>query len=401
MAAAVGAQQPSARPPQPPSTPRSTQMPTLPLTQLAERALAADLDNRAFTLTFAQPVPIKDLLLLLVRGTSLSVIPDPTIAGSFIGELKNVTVRRALGLVLPPLGLDFAVNGGFVRVFKRQPETRLFDINFIATERTGEAMVADGTAGATFARVVATTSGDLFADLTKGVQALLSESATFNVDRKASLLQVTDFPERLDRVALYLDAVTDRAHRQVQIDARVIEVELNEAHMSGLDWTPLSQTRNASKLAAALAEQGKVSVLANPRLLVLNNEPAIVRAVTQTGGKDELRQASEAVTISVTAQIAPDRIVLLSLSPIVSARAEPAGNDARGPSALREAETIARVADGETIVFAGFPRNREISERKNTGIKGGWFGRSTLVTKQRIELVVLLTPTIVTSIPPG
>src|SRR5690348_9493179 len=50
---------------------RPGQLPTLPLTQLDERSLAADLDNRTFTLTFAQAVPIKDLLLLLVRGTSL------------------------------------------------------------------------------------------------------------------------------------------------------------------------------------------------------------------------------------------------------------------------------------------------------------------------------------------
>src|SRR5712692_4250348 len=188
---------------------RPAQMPTLPLTQLDERAHAADLDNRTFTLTFGQPVPIKDLLLLLVRGTSLSIIPDPAISGSFIGELKNVTVRQALGLILPPLGLDYAVDGGFIRVFKRQPETRLFDINYIATQRNGDSSI--GTTGvsreAPFARVSSATSTDLFADLTKGVQTLLSERAAFNVDRKAGLLQATDFPERLDRIAEYLETV--------------------------------------------------------------------------------------------------------------------------------------------------------------------------------------------------
>src|SRR5438132_1876278 len=111
-------------------------MPTLPLTQLDDRTLAADLDNRIFTLTFSQPVPVKDLLLLIVRGTSLSIVPDPAIAGSFIGELKNVTVRQALNLVLPPFGLDYTVEGSFIRVFRRQPDTRLFDVNYIATERT-------------------------------------------------------------------------------------------------------------------------------------------------------------------------------------------------------------------------------------------------------------------------
>ena len=111
-------------------------MPTLPLTQLDERGPAADLDNRTFTLTFAQPVPVRDLLLLLVRGTNLSLIPDPAITGSFIGELKNVTVRQALDSILPPLGLDYGVDGGFIRVFGRERDTRIFDINYIAAERS-------------------------------------------------------------------------------------------------------------------------------------------------------------------------------------------------------------------------------------------------------------------------
>src|SRR2546427_9752703 len=93
------------------AAPRPGQMPVLPLTQLDERGAAAELDNRTFTLTFAQPVAIKDLLLLLVRGTNLSVIPDPAIDGSFIGELKNVTVRRALDLSPPPLGRGYRVSG--------------------------------------------------------------------------------------------------------------------------------------------------------------------------------------------------------------------------------------------------------------------------------------------------
>jgi len=121
-------------------------MPALPLTQLDDRAMAGDLDNRSFTLTFAQPVPIKDLLLLLVRGTSLSVVPDPGISGSFIGEIKNVTVRQALGLMLRPLGLGYALEGSVVRVFKREPETRIFDLNYIVTERVGGSTVS-GEAG--------------------------------------------------------------------------------------------------------------------------------------------------------------------------------------------------------------------------------------------------------------
>jgi type II secretory pathway component GspD/PulD (secretin) len=350
---------------------RPPQMPALPLTQLDDRALSADLDNRTFTLTFAQPVAVSDVLLLLVRGTNLSVVPDPSIGGSFIGELKSVTVRQALGLILPPLGFDFTVDGGFIHVFRREPETRLFAVDYVAAQRTGSAGVgADPAVGPNLssARVTTTTQTDLFADIAKGVQTLLSNRGAFNVDRKAGLVQVTDFPERLDRIGVYLDAVQDRVQRQVQIEARVIELELNDEKATVLDWTALRQTRDAQKVMAALSAQGKVAVLASPRLVVMNNEPAIVKA--------------EGLTIAVTPQIAADAIVMLSLSPIVTT------------PLVVQSDMIARVADGETIVVAGFGRDVESRERKTTGVKGGWFGRSTVVTRKHVELVVLLTPRI-------
>ena len=378
---------------QPPSQ-RPAPMPTLPLTQLDDRAPAGDLDKRAFTLTFAQPVPVKDLLLLLVRGTSLSVVPDPAIGGTFIGELKNVTVRQALGLILRPLGLDYALEGGVIRVSRREPETRIFDLNYIATGRVGQATVAGDGGPRTSASVMTSTKTDVFEELANGVRTLLTERAAFNVDRKAGLLQVTDFPERLDRVAIYLDTVQDRVQRQVQIDARVIEVEPNDAKASGIDWASLAvamsgaatadvpvarrrtmnglRVTDVGKLLDLLEKQGTVTVVANPRLLTLNNEPSIVRTGT--------------MSLSVTPQISGDSVLTLSLTPIVTS-----------PVAF-ESDMLARVADGETLVVSGFTRDREIKERKAVGISGGWFGRGTVVTRKRVELVILLTARIVAGV---
>ena len=91
----------------------------------------------------------------------------------------------------------------------------------------------------------------------------------------------------------------------------------------------------------------------------MNNEPAIVR--------------SETLTLSVTPQIAPDGVVMLSLTPMLKA------------PAIAESDTLARVADGETLVISGFTRNREVRERTNQGLRGGWFGRGTVVTQKRVE----------------
>ena len=373
---------------------RPAPMPALPLTQIDERVPAGDLDNRAFTLTFAQPVPVKDLLLLLVRGTSLSIVPDPAIGGTFIGELKNVTVRQALALILRPLGLDYALDGGVIRVFRREAETRIFDLNYIATERAGQATVGGEGGPRTSASVTSSTRTDVFEDLANGVRTLLTERAAFNVDRKAGLLQVTDFPERLDRVAIYLETVQDRVHRQVQIDARVIEIEPTDATASGIDWAGVAakmsgaptadvpvatrQTMNGlrvtdvGRLLDLLGEQGTVTVVAHPRMLALNNEPSIVR--------------TETMSFSVTPQISGESVLTLSLTPIV-----------KSPTVI-ESDMLARIVDGETLVVSGFTRDREIKEKKALGIGGGWFGRGTVVTRKRVELVILLTAKIVAGV---
>lgn len=379
----VSAQQPAVRP-----APRAP-LPVLPLTQLDEREQAPDLDSRTFTVSFVQPTPMRDVLMMLVRGTNLSIVPGPDVNGAFIGELKGVTVRRALDTVLPPFGLDYAVDGSVVHVFRRERETRLYDLNYIATLRTGAGSVGAARSDArSWAQVSSATGTDVFAEIERSVRTLLSDHASLSVDRQAGLLQVTDYPERLDRVANYLEAVQDRVHRQVEIDARVIEVELDAASAPA---TPALRVADVEKFLADLAARGKVTTLAAPRLLTLNNEPAIVRGADE-GAKD----GGSALTLSVTPQIG-DGVITLSLSPIVTLAGS--GADGRGAAASRrEADTLARVADGETLVVSGFGRDRETRERKVQGIKGGWFGRTTVVTKKRVELLVLLTPRIVNPI---
>jgi MSHA biogenesis protein MshL len=376
-------------------------MPTLPLTQIDDRLPAAELDNRTFALSFAQPVAIRDLLLLLVHGTSLSMIPDPGISGTFIGELKNVTVRHALNLVLQPLGLDYTVDGGFIRVFKREPEMRLFDINYIATGRTGTVAIGAG-AGANMAQVSSSTATDMFSDLSKGIQPLLSERGTFSLDRKAGLLQVIDFPERLDRVAVYLDAVHDHVHRQVQIDVRVVQVELKSAQ--AIDWNAVApagpppaaggsptltsvRVTDVARLLAALAAQGKVTTIAGTRLRTLNNETAILRAASDIQARTKQDRATDqaltdGLTVTVTPQIGSDGSVMLSLSPMLTLSSNGLGGRFSGRSS-GEADMLARLADGETMVVAGFSR-----------VPPGDFGRSPAVTTRPIEVVVLLTPKI-------
>lgn len=406
----------------PPATlpsPGPEQLPSLPVTLLDERRLA-DLDGpRTVSLTFSQPIPITEVLMLLVRGTAFSVVTDAAVTGTFIGELKDLSMRQALEAVLFPQDLEYAVEGSVIRVFPRRAQTRMFEVDHLNVRRalqrrTRATASVDGQGG-----VELTTSieSDIFAEVDAGVRALLSPSGRHHVDRKAGLVQVTDFADRLDRVSAYLEAVHVRATRQVRLDARVLEVTL--ADRTTIDWnavmaragTPLRtaapgvatagvRAADLDALVSALGEQGTIRMIASPRTIAMNNEPAVMRAGTSevSFGEGETGRATSVavgLTLTVTPQIAADGIVHLHVAP---AWAEKTGQ-VRSPEGgtvpvLRgsDADTLVRVQEGETVVISGALQGRT-EARTATGFSG-FFGAQEH-RPVHVELVVLLSPSLV------
>ncbi len=409
-------------------TPRSFQsgpqqpLPQLPVTRLDDRQPPADLDGpQSVSLTLAQPLPLRDMLLLLVRGTAFSLVADERVDGTFSGELKNLTMRQALEAVLFPRDLDYDVQGTLIRVYPRKPATRLFDVNYLNVRRSVE-RTTGGTAHVGRGpdlRVTTSIDADLFDELERGVERMLSPGGRAHVDRVAGLVQVTDFTDRLDQIGVYIEAVQLRATRQVRLDARVLEVTLNSAARP-VNWTDVAagagvgsaapgaagiQVRDFDALLSAIATQGTVRLIAAPRLLAMNNEPAVLRIGTEAvyfvplAGNGDAQPAPattlEGLTLIVTAQIAADGIVQLHVAPTYAE----ASGQAKGPRRaaapvldVSEADTLVRVRDGETVILSGFLKEgtRTIP---GTGFAGFFGAESHQAVKN--ELVILLTPTVV------
>ena len=470
-ARAPGQQAPVAGQQQPPLAPA-------PVTRLDDRQIHPELDGQRFSLSFSEPRPIIDILRLLVADTSLSLIPDPALNQTFIGELKNVTLREALDLMLEPLGLAYSVQGNVIRVFVPEFETRLYSIDRVITLRSGSrGMSAStgaggaGVSGAPAAGVVpgtpvatgvvtgngTSTAGggssstvggrdgpDLFGEIEEGIRALLSADGTFSLNETAALLQVTDRTSRLDRIEQYVEAVMLRALRQVQIEARVIEVELRDEFSAGINWqVVLGDLTNSvtvtqslapatsgaftlalnigdfSALLNAFATQGKVNVLSSPRVTAMNNEPAVMRIGTQdvffttttqvnpdTGQILQTtvtpQSITEGVVLSVTSQVSADGVINMSINPSITERTGVATSrlgDTVPIISVRETDTVVRVREGDTIVIAGLMQDRTTSDDTKVPVLGdipviGNAFKSTVRRRTKTDLVILLTPTV-------
>jgi general secretion pathway protein D len=160
----------------------------------------------------------------------------------------------------------------------------------------------------------------------------------------------------------------------------------------------------------AIGEQGRVEMIAAPQVLAMNNEPAIVRVGTervyfdvtsrQDGGRPQQTATPgsvlEGFALTVIPQIAGDGTVQLSVAPTYTENTGEAKSPVGGiypVLRVSQADTNVRVQDGDTIVFSGFLRDRTRT-KPATGV-GSYFGAQAH-ERVRSELVVLLTPTIVT-----
>lgn len=387
----------------------------LPVVRL-DSAASATLDSvRPLSMRFSQPVPLRDVLLLLVRDTGLSLATEPDIEGTFVGELSGVTLRQALDLVLGPHGVGYTVEGSAIRVFRKRPETRIFDINVSNAVRSGSGETAFSTglpgsaAPATRGQVQWRAEADPFAEITRAVGSLLSSDGRFSVDRKAGVVQVTDYADRLDRVSLYLESVERRLRRQVEIVARLVEVTLSDPGAYAVDWsaaverarTPAPRstgTLDFQAFVSALGQQGTVTVLASPRITTLHNEPALVRVGTQDvvftreGDADRAGSLLEGFALTVTPHISADGEITLAISPALAQKTgEVRSHDGQRVPVLAvdELNAAVRLRDGETLVLPGLSRESTLTEAPARGLTALF--RREQVRKARSEVAVLLT----------
>jgi type II secretory pathway component GspD/PulD (secretin) len=151
-------------------------------------------------------------------------------------------------------------------------------------------------------------------------------------------------------------------------------------------------------------------MIAAPHVVAMNNEPAVMRAGTQgvyfttasqidPAGRVERTSTPvailEGLTLTVTAQIASDGIVQLSVAPTYAEKtgqSKSAAGDIFPILQVSEADTLVRVHDGGTVVISGFLQGR-VQAKTGAGL-AGFFGAQAR-ERTTSELVLLLTPSVV------
>ncbi len=168
-----------------------------------------------------------------------------------------------------------------------------------------------------------------------------------------------------------------------------------------------------------LSKQVEAKLLANPRVLVLDNETASIKIVTEIPYSESIQTVSATgliiarmqfkdvgVQLLVTPHVAREGMIRLKLKPefgVLAKAVDPGSKALEAPAVnTRTLETIALVKDGQTVVMGGLRKketSKDISKVPLLGdlpLLGGLFRYETENEKIN-ELVVFITPKIVSS----
>jgi type IV pilus assembly protein PilQ len=213
-------------PTQAPATPAQDQAPAQPpspATQVGTRRFTGNPVSLDF-----QGADLRAVLRTFSEISGLNIVIDPTVNGSVDVALKDVPWDQALDIILRANKLGYSVDGTIVRI---APLTVLADEES-QRQKLAEAQALSGELRPFTKTLSYAKAEDLQALLTKSV---LSARGTVQVDPRTNTLIITDLPDRVLN-ATDLIATLDKAQPQVEIEARIVQVNKNFQRNLGVQW---------------------------------------------------------------------------------------------------------------------------------------------------------------------
>ncbi len=452
----------------------------LPKIEVPKPELPAVFDKK-ITLRSAG-VNLKTLVSKIAEVTGHNVVFDPEVDTNVTVSVDclDVPVWRALNTVLFPLSYGFKVKDSDLVILSK--ETRTFKLTLPPNTQTFSDTISneswtrpdEETTSVSSnknsnmdikvgARVFVESREDALSfwkDIELNLSKMISPSGRYSFNKLAGLVMVADSPQVLDKIASYIDLVNAETNKQILVEVKILEVTLSRENTFGIDWNAIYKnlgdikqltlssnfaaqnivsgglftltatgpkddsgtgSSGLSALIKALQSQGKVEVVSQPKIMLLNNQAAMVQVGTVTSyvantttttssvglasTSATTDQVQEGVSLRLMASILDDQI-LVQLTPVVTTLdAIRSINMGQGTTieapktSTKSMHTLVKIKDGDTIAVGGLITSNDKNSEKGIPLLRslpliGKFFEYKSKTNTRTELVIFITPKI-------
>jgi len=289
------------------------------------------------------------------------------------------------------------------------------------------------------------------------------------INKTAGLVTVSATPRQMERLSNYLKELQRKAKAQVLIDVKLLGVTLDNRHETGVDWSQLYAlqnfqitsnnllTRNVTEVIDGaiqtmapqgkldghavniigsgslnevikfLKTQGNVKAISNPKIMTLNNQPALISVgseffykiqqttqqqssgggVASTLENDVVSSVFAGILLDITPEIDDNGMITLKVNPSLSETRQDIASDEDGatrdvPPDLnrRQLSSVVSVRDGERVILGGLIQSKDSINENKVPLLGdvpilGWLFKYQEKINTIEELVIVIEPHII------
>ncbi|WP_185962527.1 type IV pilus secretin PilQ family protein [Thalassomonas sp. M1454] len=413
-----------------------------------------DFNGKAISLNF-QDIPIRTVLQIIADYNGFNLVTSDTVNGNITLRLDGVPWDQALDIILKVKGLGKRMDGNILMV---APNDEL--VAREAKELQAQQQVSElAPLYAEYIQVNYAKAADFSNILKSEGTSLLSERGSVTVDERTNTLLIRDTAKSIEDIKRMIN-VLDIPIRQVVIESRMVTVKDNISEELGIRWgvthnggdtsssgslegadsanagivPPIDQRLNVNlpvadpagaiafqvaRLAdgtildlelSAMEQENKGEIIASPRITTSNQKEAYIEQGTEIPFVSAASSGATSVTfkkavlgLRVTPQITPDNRIILDLVITQDTRGDTIATGTGLATAIdtQEIGTQVLVNNGETIVLGGIYQQQIINSVSKVPVLGdipyvGWLFRTTSEFNEKKELLIFVTPRIVT-----
>ncbi|WP_339389625.1 pilus (MSHA type) biogenesis protein MshL [Vibrio neptunius] len=341
----------------------------------------------------------------LVKGTEFSVALHPDVSGTITVNLTDVTLDEVLSVVQDLYGYQIEKVGKVIQIYPAGLRTVTIPVDYLQFKRNGRSLTSITTGTVTNSsssssssssdtsstgssntssskggtEIETTSESDFWPQLEQAVSQLVGsgQGQSVVITPQAGVITIRAYPDEIREVRNFIGESQKRLHRQVILEAKILEVTLSDGYQQGIDWskaftsngtnytigqgTPVTTGTPATlpgldtvgsllggqanlvissgsfdAVISFMATQGDLNVLSSPRVTASNNQKAVIKvgtdsyfvtdfstnidssSTTSTTSTDiELTPFFSGISLDVTPQIDNDGSVLLHVHPAV------------------------------------------------------------------------------------
>jgi type II secretory pathway component GspD/PulD (secretin) len=357
--------------------------------------------------------PISELFNMISRSAKVNIVLGRGVSGNVSISLYDLTVRQAIEAIAEAGGYSVSERAGGFLI--SDPKTAQKDMSSMQQVRALKVRYTDlRKAGEILARQVGPYGAVTVLEQTR---SLVVESNEAGLARAASVLREIDRPPR-----------------QILIEAKILEITLDQNENFGVDWSRIVNANgpdtvgttgfttnvgprffmnlvnnNIEAHLTALSNKGRVHTLATPRLLALEDQEASTNVGDQLGYRltttinnvttESIQFLDTGVILRVTPSIDVDGRIMMKVRPEVSSGSVSAGIPSKKTTEV-STQLVAR--DGQPVLIGGLIKSSRNYRRQGIPLLSDipLLGRAFSSTEDggaTTETIVLITPRIVSA----